>query len=570
MIKKLAILTPFLLFLSLFSFAQKTLQIEFIPNIHYSYQKKFIDSLSRESYINNILSTLQKKGYWYSNIQEKKYFNNTLNIKVILNKEVYWKALEQGNIENLFLGKLSLNDFKNKIFDFSIWEAFSERVLRNAENKGYPFAKIQLDSIQSKNDSISAKINFQKGFYVTWDTLSVQGNLKLKRSFLERYLQIRKDESYSQEQLERAEKLLKNLGFIKITKPTQVLFEAQRAKPVFFVNQSRSNEIDGILGFMPNELSPNTLLLTGQAQVKLRNLFNSAKSLEAEFQQLKPNHQLLQAIYKHPILFRSKLNFEFNFKLLREDTNFVNINRNLRFTYPINIYTNFKLFGGVQSSQTGFTPNININKLPINQENKYTFYGLGYEYNRIDDIFLPKNGFQIQLDLQTGNKIIERLPFLSDSLYKNIQLRSLQTTINFKQNFYRMINKKSGVYAKLEGGILLNSNLLQNELFRLGGLLSIRGFNQNFFFASSYALSTLEYRFFWQDDAYFSFFYDQAILETKILETKTNDTPFGIGTGISFQTKGGIFNLSYALGYSQNQSLSVTKSKIHFGFISRF
>jgi hemolysin activation/secretion protein len=133
-----------------------------------------------------------------------------------------------------------------------------------------------------------------------------------------------------------------------------------------------------------------------------------------------------------------------------------------------------------------------------------------------------------------------------------------------------MIRQKSGVYAKIEGSILLNKNLLQSDLFRLGGLLSIRGFNQNFFFASAYALSTLEYRYFWQEDAYFSFFYDQAFLETKTFASKTKDTPLGIGTGVSFQTKGGIFNLSYALGYSQSQNLSISKSKIHFGFISRF
>ncbi|MCU0436993.1 MAG: hypothetical protein MUC49_03700 [Raineya sp.] len=544
--------------------------MEFIPNLNYTYQTKFIDSLSRESHINSILSGLQKKGYWYLSIKEKKYSNNTLIIKVILNKPIYWEKLEQGNLDDIFLEKLSLHKFTHTIFDFEVWEKFSKKILKNAENKGYPFAKIQLDSIQNNNDSISARINFQKGFYVTWDTLSIRGNLKLKRFFLEKYLQIRKDEPYSQLQLEKAEKLLKNLGFIKIVKPTQVFFETQRAKPVFFVNQTRSNEIDGILGLMPNELSRNSLLLTGQAQIRLRNLFNSAKSLEAEFQQLKPNHQLLQAIYKHPILFGSKLNLEFNFKLLREDTNFVNINRHLRFTYPVNLYTNFKLFGGIQSSQTGFTPNSSISKLPINQENKYTFYGLGYEYNQVDDIFLPKNGIQVQLDLQTGNKSIERLPFLSDSLYQNIQLKSLQTSILLKQNYYKMIRQKSGLYIKLEGGILVNRNLLQNELFRLGGLSSIRGFNQNFFFASSYALSTIEYRYFWQDDAYFSFFYDQAVLEAKILDTKTKDTPLGIGTGISFQTKGGIFNLSYALGYAQNQNLSITKSKIHFGFISRF
>jgi len=556
--------------LSSYGFTQKTLKIYFQPNQPFSYQTKFPDSLKREAYYNLFLGSLQKKGYWYTSITKKQYTKDLLTLEIKLGEPLLWQKLEQGNLESNFINESSLENFINIPFDYEQWENFSELILKKAENKGYPFAKIQLDSIQITDNKVSAKINFQKGFYVTWDTLSIQGSLKLKRSFLEKYLQIHKDEPYSQATLQKAERLLKNLGFVKIIKPTKVLFETQRAKPIFYANQNQSNEIDAILGIMPNELSPSSLLLTGQAQIRLRNLFNAAKSLEIEFQQLKPRHQLLNAFYKHPILFSSKLNFEFDFKLLKEDTNFVNINRMLRFTYPLNSQTNFKLFGGIQSSQTGFTPNASINKLPANQENKYTFYGLGYEMNTLDNLFLPKRGLQLEIGVQTGNKIIEKLPFLNDSLYKNIQLNSIQTAVFFKQNFYTMFSSKNGLFAKLDGGYLINKNLLQSELYRLGGLLSIRGFNQNFFFASAYLLATLEYRFFWEEEAFFSLFYDQAIFESKILNIQTKDAPFGIGAGISFKTKGGIFNLSYALGNSQTQKMSIAKSKIHFGFISRF
>jgi outer membrane protein assembly factor BamA len=553
-------------------FAQKFLKIRFEPVTKtLAHPQTFADSGAREQYLQSVLKTFQQKGYWRASLQGRKAVQDTLFVTLLAGEPVVWKSLQKGNVEDIFLTKVSLKSLKNKVFDYPQWQNIAQKIVENAENRGYPFAKVFLDSLTiEEGNQISATINLQKGFFVVWDTIGIVGNLKIRRTFLERYLRIRKDTPFSQENLQKAERLLKNLGFVKIVKPSQVVFESQKAKPIFYLNQGRSNEIDGILGVMPNELSPQSLLLTGQAQIRLRNLFNSAKSLEIEFQQLKPRHQLLNASYRHPLLLHSKLDFSFDFKLLREDTNFVNINRTFRFSYPIQKNSSIKLFGGLQSSQIGFTPNANIGQLPPNQESRYVFYGLGYEYNTLDDIFLPKNGFKISCNIQTGNKTIEPLPFLPDSLYQSIQLKSLQTSFEIKSHFYTMFSRKNGFYARLEGSVLSNPHLLQNELYRLGGLMSVRGFNQNFFFASSYALSTLEYRYFWQEDAYFSLFYDQAVFQTKILNQVQNDTPLGIGLGISFSTKGGIFNLSYATGRSETQNLSITKSKIHFGFISRF
>lgn len=562
----------FVLLLLLFSekiFAQKVLKLHFRPFQAYSYQEKFPDSVSRESYLQNFLQEIRQKGFWYVRIGEKQYQNETLLVEIQMGERIHWKELRQGNVEKTFLEKIHLANFSQQPFDYEEFRKITEKILSNAENKGYPFAQVYLDSLQIENNQVSASLLMQKGFFVTWDTISLKGNLKIKRKFLEKYLQIRKNEPYSQQKLQKAEKLLKNLGFVTFHKPTEIVFESQQAKPVFYLNQGQSNAIDGVLGFMPNELAPQQLLLTGQAQIRLRNLFNSAKSLELEFQQTKPRHQLLNVFYKHPVLLGSRLQGEFDFKLLREDTNFVNIYRNIRFAYLLNEKSFLKFFGGWQTSQTGFTPKPN-NPLPLSQETRYNFYGIGYEWNSTDNLFLPKNGLHFFGQVQIGNKIITPIPFLPDSLYQNIELNSLQTALEGQFHYYKMLNRKNGMYARLGGAKLFNPNLVQNELYRLGGLLNLRGFNQNFFFASAYLLGTLEYRFFWEEEAYFFFFYDQAFLQTQILQNRSQETPLGIGGGISFRTKGGIFNLTYALGKSETQNLSVAKSKIHFGFTSRF
>lgn len=545
------------------------MKIHFQSSTEFFYQNKFDDSLSCENYLQTFLEEIRQKGYWYARILKKKYQNDTLFVEVDTQKPIRWKELRKGNVEQIFLEKIKLHHFQRQLFNYNEFQKIMQKILTNAENKGYPFAQIHLDSLEVIDDEISAALRMQKGFFVVWDTISLKGNLKIRRKFLEKYLHIHKDTPYSQQKLQKAERLLKNLGFAVFLKPIEVIFENQRAKPVFYLNQGQSNAIDGIIGFMPNELVPKEILLTGQAQVRLRNLFNAAKSLELDFQQTKPRHQMLNVFYKHPVLFGSALQAELELKLLREDTNFVNVYRSIRLAYPLNEVSFLKLSGGLQTSQTGFTPRVSTSLLPI-QESRYNFYGIGYERNTTDNLFMPQNGWYLLLQGQVGNKNIVPVPFLPDSLYRNIALKSLQMTFEGQLHYYRMVNAKHGIYARLLAAKLFNENLFQNELYRIGGLTNLRGFNQNFFFASAYSIATIEYRFFWEEEAFFFFFYDQAFLQTQILRTLKQEIPLGIGGGISFRTKGGVFNLTYAVGKSEIQNFSIAKSKVHFGFTSRF
>src|SRR5690606_1842929 len=113
-------------------------------------------------------------------------------------------------------------------------------------------------------------------------------------------------------------------------------------------------------------------------------------------------------------------------------------------------------------------------------------------------------------------------------------------------------------------------HLFYNDLWRIGGLHSLRGFNEKFFFAASYALSNLELRLLFdrqqEEHSYLFIFYDQAYM----VRESYSDYPLGIGAGISLVTNSGIFNLAYALRNAKGQPMDLSVSKIHFGYIGRF
>ena len=63
-----------------------------------------------------------------------------------------------------------------------------------------------------------------------------------------------------------------------------------------------------------------------------------------------------------------------------------------------------------------------------------------------------------------------------------------------------------GIMGAIAGSVM-NKNLFTNDLFRLGGLNSLRGFNENFFFVSQYVLGNFEFRIQGSRETYFFGFF---------------------------------------------------------------
>jgi hemolysin activation/secretion protein len=117
---------------------------------------------------------------------------------------------------------------------------------------------------------------------------------------------------------------------------------------------------------------------------------------------------------------------------------------------------------------------------------------------------------------------------------------------------------------------MVNDDLYRNELYRIGGLKTLRGSDEASIYCSAYAIGTLEYRFVYEENANFFLFVDQAWWEDAAQDVLVTDTPFGFGVGTVFETKAGLFSLTYALGRQFNNPIELRAGKVHFGFISLF
>jgi hemolysin activation/secretion protein len=159
---------------------------------------------------------------------------------------------------------------------------------------------------------------------------------------------------------------------------------------------------------------------------------------------------------------------------------------------------------------------------------------------------------------------------LNSAIYNNLKLNTTQYQVESEFAGYLPLFKKSALKLGAQFASVYGEQIFKNELFRIGGLKTLRGTNEESIYASTYAISTIEYRFLFEQNSAIYLFADAAWYENNSINTYVTDMPYGVGAGISFETKAGIFSLNYALGKQFSNPLDIRSGKIHFGIVNSF
>jgi translocation and assembly module TamA len=571
---------------SLFSqSAKKTIRLDWVdsnPNQKkYQLSDKPTDSLSAVKFAQKLVLEMQSDGYLLASLDSFYSQKPSGWISLLFAGEQFeWARLSRGNLEKEILEKSGYREqfYQNKTLKISSWQKLSNNILNYFENNGYPFSILKLDSIRQNENQISASISHQKGPLILFDTLIIRGEATIRKDFLTKYIGWETGKPYSEQTARNAIKKLKSMTYLKSISEAKILFRQDKAFLSLELESAKSTQIDGILGVLLNE-NPITQerkpVITGRADIRLQNPFGRGKLIELQFQRIKIASQKFDIAYTHPNLLNTNLDVKVNLKYLKEDSLFINLNRILELTYRAGKSGNFSFLADVSDSRltTSFAKNA-PSELQNYTASEFSAYGIGWEWENTDNFLLPKKGWKLNLRLKIGNKDLK--PSLTtdepnyEEIYGDVALKSTQFVSEFTLSKFWQTGENTSLLTQLNSGKVFNENLFQNDLFRIGGLTSLRGFNENFFFVSAYSILTLEQRFFLSDESYFLLFYNQAYLESEVENFGFTDFPLGFGTGFSFRTQAGIFTFVYSLGKSENQPIDFRLSKIHFGLKSLF
>lgn len=454
------------------------------------------------------------------------------------------------------------------------WLSIQDQILRYAENHGYPFAQVRLQPVISAERAITAMIDFVPGQQILLDSLIVIGNTKIDPFYLRAYLGLEPGQPFSQAQLEDADRKLNNLLFLKRDKATDLHFRDNRVSPIFYLSNKKASRFDFIIGVLPNSQQNSRLLVTADLEAEFQNAFGKGERVFAKFEQLRPATQELQIAVDYPYLLRLPFGSSLDFQLHKRDSTFLDVEWEIGLQYLLGGGNQIQFFWRQEQSRLlaiNTTQLEQSQSLPDQLDLRQTLFGIDYQWQNLDYRFNPRRGWAIHTRLGLGNKRILRNVEIEElglgSLYDDLNTKPLQYRLEVSAAKHWPLFQNSTIRLATNSGLILsNATIYQNEQFRLGGNQLLRGFDEEFFFASRYSVNTLEYRLLISQNSYLFSFLDVGWLGNP----NGDQYPLGFGAGISLETSGGLFGVSLAYGKTGEAAIDFTSPKVHFGYVSLF
>ncbi len=555
-----------------------------------SYTSFHADTVSLNIELNRILLECNKQSFLQADVASHVSRGDSVIVFVELGNAYKWIELRPGNMMPDILGSAGFRpeQFAEKKTDPVAYAKRVERLLVYLENNGFPFATIKLDSILVDSFGISAALNLNTNTYMVFDTMDIQGDANVKKWYLYKYLGIKPGNSYSEEALRLSSSRISQLPFLSVNKPAAVYFYGNKAMPILSLADRKASSIDGVVGFAPNTApgatSGNKMLITGEANLKLQNLFGTGKSFDLNYRSFLGNSQDLRIKFVYPYIFRSNLALDYELALLKQDTSFLDVRNDFGVQYRFVGTDYVRVFYQIQSTSL-ITVDTNAIKagrsLPAASDITNNTSGLGFKMTRLDYFLNPRRGFSVDVTGGVGVKVINRNPTIdairfptadggSYSLYDSVKLELVQYKFQGVAECFIPVLNRATIRLQANGGHLQSSNLFVNELFRIGGIRTLKGFDEQSIFASSYVIGNAEFRYLIQQNSNVLLFWNGAYYRNTVKNPVSGDRPYGFGAGMNFETGTGVFSIFYAVGKEMNNPINFNRAKVHFGFVNYF
>tara|TARA_B100001564_G_scaffold359995_1_gene384595 strand:+ start:160972 stop:162672 length:1701 start_codon:yes stop_codon:yes gene_type:complete len=424
-----------------------------------------------------------------------------------------------------------------------------EKISKELSNKGYPFATVKIINIKPIEEfKLKTELLIDKGEIRRIDSVTILGYEEFSKGHLKHMLKLKLKDPFNLTNLQTKMQLLDQLSFANQKRSPEVLFNKNKTTLFLYIDKIKSNNFDGFLGFGSNE-SNGKMEFNGYLNLKLENNLNYGESINLSYKNDDIGQKTIDIMLNMPYLFSSPLGGMARLNIFKKDSLFTTAEQSFKLSY------NFTAQSEVGASANFNQSNTINNNLASNLENyESNFYGINYYYtkkNRLNNFFPLQ--MKINLLLAFGSRVTSK--------------SSNQRKILFEGSRIFMFNKKNNFFVRFLFEDLKSDYYLLNEMFRFGGINSVRGFQENSLFASRYFMACSEYRYMISQTLYVHSVFDSAYLED--ISSESNRI-YGIGFGFGVKTASGLLKFTYANGKLSKQSFDLSKSKVHLSLVSNF
>ena len=518
------------------------------------YVKAFDNYNGIENELNRLKNKLTRLGYIDATIDSVIRKKDTLfNAYFFLGERIeririkYDKEFNE-NLLNFIDHKLTQNSFEIEIIEL---ENSLHTLNSKIAEQGDPFSTLQLINISKEHsDLISAELRIVTNQKRQIDKIIVKGYEKFPKSYIKRFLKLKKGKTFNLNEIKEKVELLEDLRFAKTIREPEVLFTQDSTSLYLYIEKARTNNFDGFLGFGTNE-NTNKIEFDGYLDLRLVNNLNYGETINLFYKSDEIDQQTFRIDTDLPYIFGSPIGIQAGLNLFRKDTTFSNAKQYLKINYQIN--SQHRIAAGISSTNS---TNLLDNDTSILNDFTTNYYTLGYTFTKpqFQDPLFPIN-FWLNFSAGFGDR------------ENNLGTQN-QTVFDIDTYKIFNLNSKNSIYTRLNGVILTSDDYLDNELFRFGGINSIRGFEENSLVANLYGVLNTEYRYRLSNSIYVHSVLDAAYFENQITDTK--EKLFGFGFGLGLLTNTGLFRLNYSSGKSENRQFRLSDSKVHVSLTATF
>lgn len=486
--------------------------------------KKISQQLKEIGYFTNSIDSITKKNKNYT-----AYFSLNIKIKqaiILTNKDIATLLSEtQINGDSIFI---PIEELKPSLLSLS-------NIL---ESKGKSFSRIQLKNIRIKKDLLYADLDIHQSKKRIINKIIVKGYEDFPKSYLKNHFNIKKNTIFHQKQIKEISNASKNLEFAKEIKPPEVLFTADSTLIYMYLKKIQNSSFDGIINFTSDE--EGRLVFNGNLDLKLNNILNTGEKFGLFWNSIGKERQEFKLNTNIPYIFNSKFSTNLSFSIYKQDSSFLNTKFDAKLFYNIN--TKIKIAATYNSeSSEKLEAQINSNTETFNNH----FFGFQFNYN------IPKN------DLFFNDKFsIEINPAFGIRKFNNNNTKQIK--IEASTAYIWDLNQRNSIYVKNTSGHLNSSSYLNNEIFRLGGANSLRGFNEQSIFTDKYTYFNLEYRNLSSNSTYLYTIADYGILKNKNL--------LGIGLGYKLTKNNSTLNINLVFGNNLKDNFKLKNPQLNINY----
>jgi hypothetical protein len=525
-----------------------------------TFESKTIDSLNHntahkntksiQDEITSVSEKLSKIGFIENKILENKKTNDSTyitkfslgerikSIHIYIGRKTLANTHFKGEGEENIKEIIAIDKNKDSIIiPYIEIEPFLNETLLKLEKKGFALAKLKLINIHKHKNSLFADLQFEASLKRTLNSIVVKFSKDDKKNtFPEGHLaQINRkyhNSTFNKNIVNQIHDDFEKFGFVNQVKYPEILFTKDTTKVYVYLEKRKSNTFEGFIGFTNSKT--NKLAFNGYLDLALENTLGVGEQFSLYWKSDGNNQKTFKAGIEIPYLFKSPIGIKAELYIFKKDSLFQNTKTAINIGYLINYNT--RVYLGYQSTESSDIQNTNSKTL---SDYKNSFLTINLEYSK-QDYTNPSFGKKSKLSLTIGSG-----KRTTDDLIETAG-KSTQLYINFQAMNTFYLNKKNAININYHNYFLQSENYVVNELFRFGGINSIRGFAENSLQANLFSALLTEYRYIVSPNLYINTITDYGHYQDK--STGNSGNLFSLGIGIGIQTKNGLLKLAFVNG----------------------